>query len=158
MFKCTCFFVFQMEPLHRMRLAPAPFLKMPPRRKPSRAAVSWALLAMWLQVVFAGLHLATVSHALGGPVANQAAIWTICTAEGNILTLDESGDPISRGIETLCAICVSGVADGLVLDMPQPVALNFSPPILYDRPLPGFDTPWWKPSPRVGTSRAPPLL
>nr|WP_321446040.1 hypothetical protein [uncultured Cohaesibacter sp.] len=132
-------------------------LTTPSRRKTRRVSVGWALLAMWLQVVFAGLHLASSAHALGGPVENEAAIWSICTAEGNILSPERSGNPSKLAEGTLCALCVSGVADYGLLSIAHPIALHVSLPIPYKRVLPEDERAGRKLSPRAGATRAPPL-
>lgn len=144
--------ILKTSSIHLMRTSSAQLLIVRPR--PS--FVLWALLAMWLQVIFSGLHLASAAHALGGASDDEALIWTICTAQGIGLAPDGPRDRMSHETDTYCGLCASGVADSLDLGKTQSAIIDIAAPS--DRVL-AFAyrdrSQRWQ-SPRVGSTRAPP--
>nr|WP_321462019.1 hypothetical protein [uncultured Cohaesibacter sp.] len=126
-----------------------------------RAITLLAVAAMWLQVVAFGLHLSTSARAAAGAAAGTSVagefFGIICTANGlAAMSLDGSEPAAATGND--CAVCALTALNDLgVNDQSQTC----------ERPVHAITTLFWMPahsegmvsvSPRVGTSRAPPLL
>lgn len=116
-----------------------------------------AMLAIWLQVIFSGLHVAAEAHAATGGNATTSPFWMICSANG-LLELDVDGNPVSSQFaQSDCAICASGAVDLWTIGdlKPQNVEL-----IRFQRVPPAYfaQTGYIDSlSPRAGATRAPPF-
>ncbi|WP_139229196.1 DUF2946 family protein [Cohaesibacter marisflavi] len=122
-----------------------------------RAITLLALCAMWLQVLAFGIHLSTSAEAAAGTSGDDMYFGIICTANG-LAAVSFDGEETPATLEKDCAICALTALHDLGFN-------NHTQPC--ERPVHSIRTVFWPTapsdgtlslSPRVGTSRAPPLL
>ena len=112
---------------------------------------------MWLQVLAFGVHLSTSAQAAAGASSEETFFGIICTANG-LASIPLGGQETPATLESDCAICSLTALHNLsianhVQTFERPVHVIRAvvwPVSLSDGPL--------SLSPRVGTSRAPPLV
>jgi hypothetical protein len=116
-----------------------------------------ALCAIWLQILAFGLHSTASARAAAGVASKSVFAGFICTANG-LAAVPIKDNEAPANLEKDCAICaLTALGDLGVHDCALPfarashkVATVFWPSSSSDRTL--------SLSPRVGASRAPPLL
>ncbi|PLX45898.1 MAG: hypothetical protein C0605_00235 [Hyphomicrobiales bacterium] len=131
------------------------------RRKSGRLPVWFALLSMFLQVVFSAEHASAsaAATAMGGSAGLPVGFLQICTAEG-LVRLSPPGDNESgsgaKGGEA-CAICgVAAVSGAAEIPLPVlPAALTDYVHLIFV-PAPAAAVQWAAP-PAAYSSRAPPV-
>nr|WP_321454796.1 hypothetical protein [uncultured Cohaesibacter sp.] len=127
------------------------------RLRNHRALSVLALFAMWIQVLAFCLHLVSTANAAAGAQDQGEFFGIICTANG-LAAVPFDGHDSPATLEKDCAICAISAINDLGIDGDaQP----------FDRPVHAVSMVFWPTSPsdstlslspRVGTSRAPPLL
>ena len=81
------------------------------RLRHSPALLPLAFFAMWLQITFATIHLASTARAATGASTQDAPFWMICTAGGLIKTSGSDTNKGSPQTASDCAICASSAVD-----------------------------------------------
>ena len=122
-----------------------------------RAATLLALCAMWLQVLALGIHLSTSAQAAAGASGDEIYFGIICTANG-LASVSFDGQDAPATFEENCTFCALTALHNLGVN------INAQPCV---RPVHSIKTVFWPTSPsdgalslspRVGSSRAPPLV